>query len=200
MATLTINAKFCELINKYFTTPLKGGYIPNEYRLPIKKLDDLGVCIDLYCYTITEKSYGIKINSCKFQDENDGRRLYTTADYKSINDVLSFFVNEFLPNFKIDVLNGRIKINEKEKEEEEALLLEFCGLFKDNERVGKKYEKCVVCYEPTKTITGCCKCYLCILCANKLDFEEPNEDDEGEMEFGFKCPHCRALNDELNSY
>ena len=195
-----INPEFCELINKHLTTPYSHSpnYFPDSYRIPVYKLDEIPVIIELYKYSHTEGEnfYGIKIDTAGLlNDDHEPRRLYTKPSFTTINDALSFFVNEFLLKFKIDILRGKITIEEN-KEEEDKLLLEFCDLFNDNEKIKTLYEKCVVCYEPTRTTTGCCKCALCLRCASKIEFEDVDENAD-EVEFGFKCPHCRQINDIL---
>lgn len=195
-----INPEFCELINKYLTTPYSHSpnYCPEDYRIPIYKLDEIPVVINLYKFSHSdvEKVYGIKIESTELQDsDHEQRQLYVKSQFKTINETLSFFVNEFLLKFKIDILRGKITIEEN-KEEEDKLLLEFCSLFNDNEKIKSLYEKCVVCYELTRTTTGCCKCALCLRCASKIEFEDIDEQAD-EVEFGFKCPHCREINDIL---
>lgn len=198
---MAINPEFCEMIHKYFITPTTegGSYIPNEFRLPITKLEDIDVCIELYAYNYNshiniELTFGIKIDCVGFrssEDDDSCRRLWTKTDFKTIMDALLYFKNEFIPNFKIDNLNGRIIINKPNEENKSNLLLEFSELFSDNEKVKLLYDKCVICFEKTITTTGCCECSLCLTCANKLDFEM-NDDV-----YGYKCPHCRETNDLL---
>jgi len=200
----TINPEFCEMIAEYFITPLspKSNYVPQEYRLPIAMLDEINVCVELYRYNYSTHGtnpspdeYGIKVDCSDLyegsgDDDSNQRRLHTKTDFKTIMDALKYFMEEFIPNFKLDNLNGRFVTKDTAKREN--LLIEFCGLFSANERVKPQYERCVVCYDLTRTKTECDHT-LCLRCANKMDFEE---DEDGH---GFKCPLCRAISDKLNN-
>ena len=200
--TITINPEFCESISTYFKTPVpnSSNYIPHDFRIPITKLEGIEVLVELYKYCYDKKTpekFGIKINCpgiCDNDDVDDrtSRRLFTKTDFKSIMEALTYFVNEFLPKFKIDNLNGELVVEDIKKDK--TLLLEFCGLLQGFDRVETKYNKCVVCYDLTKTKTGCCECALCLTCVSKLEFI--TSDQEG---YGYKCPHCREITDILSN-
>ena len=207
MATKTeliINPEFCEIISTYLNEEIPGSdYIPHEFQIPITELDGVEVCIELYKYkhgclvgSFQTAKFGIKID-CSGIRENSGdeqnKRLWTKTDFKTIMEAMNYFVNEFLPNFKIDKLNGKIKTDPL-NESRSKLLVEFSKLIEPFERVKTLYSKCCVCYDFTKSKTGCCKCALCLTCVSKLPFE--TNMDEGEV--GYKCPHCRQVTDVLN--
>jgi hypothetical protein len=197
MANIT-EANITELsqfIHTYLSTPNLSGYIPKKYLLPISELDGIKVNVYLVLFDMfhDDVSYGIRIEHFFWLNTNgdDGNylHLYGESKFNSVHETLHFLVNEFIPNFTIDVINGKFdyKNERNNNEQEDRIVAEFCKNFENNERVTLVIQKCCVCYQMTKCKTEC-KHSICIKCANQINFKR----EYGE-ETGFLCPLCRTL-------
>jgi hypothetical protein len=169
-----------ELIKKIASIINSNPKSEQEILLPIQCINELPIIAKIVIVPNTEKYLffvDIDVNGVDIEEDDLPLQLLSSFfyDIEIINPVINN--DEFLDAFKGIINNlAFCRINGKLNIEEDICLREIVT---NSNICFESIENCVVCLEPTKTVTSCDHT-LCLICWSKIKGEK-------------RCPICREI-------